>query len=571
MSEDVMRSGLFLVLSGCTWIGPDENDARFDLDKDGVLWPNDCNDADPEVAPGREEVPYDGVDNDCDGSDLTDVDGDGYDGGDAGTDCDDADPEVSPGASEIPYDGVDNDCDGSDLTDVDGDGYDGGDTGTDCDDADPEVSPGGEEVSGDGIDQDCSGADRPRSCPHNCESLTCLYVDGLLEAEQSSATYPSAMTSVEYLGIGRASFDNLALIVAGEEVLAEPFTSSTGCFAGGTNPNGVYDATIGTDACATPAFDATQETWRAEVDVLAGWSDSPCAHLEFQSASADDDGPLGANWCLDEGGAYLNDGAGVSDYFADSMETESRYRISLCGYDPGPDADGDGWVAQSASGSDCDDGDAAVHPGAEEVIGDKVDQDCDGTADDFLDEDFELASLGDDVSGLSAWTCGGATCISEVSATTAHAGEQSMYLGGGSGEVRWEDSNFGDDFSLSLWFYDQGIEDGAQDFEIKMEGEGGGEDAVGAGWAPACETGFYCILNGSGFETPEPETLAARSVGWHQLTLSVAYTNDHENMALPCIDGVCTGTLSRASAFQALQFNDDGFYAYVDDVMAWGE
>lgn len=39
------------------------------------------------------------------------------------TDCDDLDPSVNPLAAEIPYDTIDQDCDGDDLIDVDGDGY----------------------------------------------------------------------------------------------------------------------------------------------------------------------------------------------------------------------------------------------------------------------------------------------------------------------------------------------------------------------------------------------------------------------------------------------------------------
>ncbi len=46
---------------------------------------------------------------------------------------------------------------------------------------------------------------------------------------------------------------------------------------------------------------------------------------------------------------------------------------------PAPDGDGDG----SAAGLDCDDGDATVHPGAEETC-DGRDGDCDGAADDGL-------------------------------------------------------------------------------------------------------------------------------------------------------------------------------------------
>jgi len=87
-----------------------------DLPGDGLATsPADCDDDDPAVYPGAEEIWYDGVDQDCDTQSDYDQDGDGYDSaadGD-GTDCDD-DPltggEVYPGAPEI-CDGVDNDCD----------------------------------------------------------------------------------------------------------------------------------------------------------------------------------------------------------------------------------------------------------------------------------------------------------------------------------------------------------------------------------------------------------------------------------------------------------------------------
>lgn len=83
----------------------------------------------------------------------TDVDGDGYDGGDEGEDCDDDDPLIHPGAAELCND-LDDDC--NDLIDdgmADEDG-DGANICTDCDDDDATRFPGNEEVCND-IDDDC--------------------------------------------------------------------------------------------------------------------------------------------------------------------------------------------------------------------------------------------------------------------------------------------------------------------------------------------------------------------------------------------------------------------------------
>lgn len=89
-----------------------------------------------------------------------DNDGDGYTENQG--DCSDLDAETYPGATEICGDGIDQDCNGTDLLclddiDNDGDGYT--ENQGDCNDTNPAISPGSTEICGDGIDQDCTGND----------------------------------------------------------------------------------------------------------------------------------------------------------------------------------------------------------------------------------------------------------------------------------------------------------------------------------------------------------------------------------------------------------------------------
>ncbi len=137
-----------------------------DADGDGYLSQVDCNDQDVATHPGAEDVPVDGVDQDCDGGDATtttasvDADGDGFP---AAVDCNDNDASVYPGAADPSGDGVDQDSNGVDNppeADGDGDGH-ANETyaGDDCDDSDASVHPGAVETRGDDFDSDCDGAD----------------------------------------------------------------------------------------------------------------------------------------------------------------------------------------------------------------------------------------------------------------------------------------------------------------------------------------------------------------------------------------------------------------------------
>ena len=165
----------------------DTDGARYDEDGDGYdPSTGDCDDGDELSAPGLEEVPGDGRDNDCSGGKDIDIDGDGVI---SPFDCDDTNADIYPGADDIPGDGVDADCDGSDgeLPPDDDTGDDppptGSDTGApwvdedtgssldpyedadrdgftdvdDCDDSNADINPDAKEDCSDGMDNDCDG------------------------------------------------------------------------------------------------------------------------------------------------------------------------------------------------------------------------------------------------------------------------------------------------------------------------------------------------------------------------------------------------------------------------------
>ncbi|MFT5458748.1 MAG: hypothetical protein ACI9K2_005256, partial [Myxococcota bacterium] len=137
-TPDQLTGAAFVFMGGCP-----------DRDRDGTCTADDCDDADATRYLGATEVIGDGVDQDCDGTELclADADGDGTtapastlvsldtDCSDPGEgsasdptgDCDDSDPLTYPGAPEVADDGVDQDCDGADLKSDGGQAPRGGD------------------------------------------------------------------------------------------------------------------------------------------------------------------------------------------------------------------------------------------------------------------------------------------------------------------------------------------------------------------------------------------------------------------------------------------------------------
>ena len=423
-----------------------------DADGDGYVSTMDCDDSEPEVHPGADEL-CDGVDNDCDGfvdhddpsvvgqlTSYEDGDADGY--GDPSSavtacsvpsgyvadssDCDDDDATVNPGADEL-CDGVDNDCDGliddddPDLSgastwylDSDGDGH--GDPGAgattclqpsdhvdqagDCDDADATVHSGADELC-DGVDNDCDG-DTDEA---DAIDPSTFYADG----DGDGYGDPWSTTTACSVPSGYVADDSDC---DDTDVAVNPGASEV-C-------DGVDDDCDGLVDQDDPSL-AGSATWYLDSDgdgygdpsVTTAACFQPSGHVA--DASDCDDADASANPGADElCDGVDNDCDGATDE-ADAIDASTFYG----------DGDGDGYGDPSsttaacsapsgfvADSDDCDDGDAAINPGASELC-DSVDNDCDGLVDDddapvsggstwYSDSDGD--GYGDSSSGVAACT-----------------------------------------------------------------------------------------------------------------------------------------------------------------------
>ncbi len=432
-----------------------------DVDHDGWADEDDCAPEDPAVHPGMDEEPYNGIDDDCDeDTPDDDLDGDGFELDD---DCDDEDAGIHPDAPEV-CDGVDQDCDGEadDHTglwygDFDGDGY-GDDTLTafecetgmvtnasDCDDLDAAVHPGATEVCDDaGTDEDCDGLVDDDDPSVSTESMPSWYLDVDGDGYGQDASVAACGPTDVYSSDNDDDCDDLlAHVNPGADEICDDEDVDEDCdgLADDDDTDTVYDGEDGwytdadSDGYGDPSSDPTvscdasysgtaqndDDCDDTRADVNPG-ADEICDELDVDEdcdglVDDQDDTPSGgtelyadddgdgygdagdAQVLCDEGSGWVDDGTDCDDTDPSvnpgAVETWYDGTDADCLGDDDYDADADGYQHDGSGGDDCDDDDATVHPTATDSWYDGVDSDCDGASDYDADADgYDHAGYG---------------------------------------------------------------------------------------------------------------------------------------------------------------------------------
>ncbi|MDP2308368.1 MAG: MopE-related protein, partial [Pseudomonadota bacterium] len=410
----------------------------------------DCEDEDAEAYPGASEIWYNGVDNDCDGLSDYDADGDGFDSEDeisTGTDCDDVRELVNTAMNEDCGTTYDDNCDGGDdlldATDCvvfyyDGDsdtfgttatecwceaqtatGYDAANS-TDCDDTSNTDYPGATETVANSDDEDCDGFDSCYADADNDNYGTTTVVVG---SSLNCTTGTGAPVATDCDDSSNTDYPGASEIVANSD--DEDCDGFDSCYTDVDNDNygttvvmvgSSLNCTTGTGApVSTDCDDASNTDYPGATETVANSDDEDCDGFDSCYTDVDNDNygttvvMVGSSLnCTTGTGAPVStdcDDASNTDY-PGATETVANNDDEDCdGFDSCyTDADNDNYgtavviVGSSLScttgtgapvATDCNDAASTINPGATEVVGDGVSQDCDADETCFVDADSD--------------------------------------------------------------------------------------------------------------------------------------------------------------------------------------
>jgi len=249
------------------------------------------------------------------------------------------------------------------CVDADGDGFGVNcELGSDCDDTDPAVFPGAPDTLGDGVDADCSTADGPgrfddfeRGGP---DVVMWSPSEGTLNLDDSGDLIERIPEGValESRAIDLGACDSIRV-----DFERRPRSSSSELLVSWWDGRyWVFGA----------RFESGSTVWTSEsLNLPLAANQAGGVRVRFEAVSDDTEIDDVAIAC----GGPDSDGDGF-DVGRDCDDTDAR-RWASCGC---TDDDDDGYGFGCDLGEDCDDSDSTIHPGAEDVFGDGLDEDCSG-------------------------------------------------------------------------------------------------------------------------------------------------------------------------------------------------